>query len=298
MKDSIQKYFQVGTIQWMSHPTYNVLDSIHKIACDDFFSALEVTKFQDADMRAKAKKMLADAHLKVCYGAQPRLLGPKLNPNAIVESERQEAEATLLEAVDEAEYLGAKGIAFLAGRWEEANKEQAYQQLLKTTRAVCTYAATKGMNVEIEVFDFNVDKAALIGPAPYAAKFAADMRTTHNNFGLLVDLSHFPITFETSEFVLQACKPYITHLHIGNAVAKKGCEAYGDQHPRFGFPNGANDVPELVDFFRVLKAEGFFNAEKPMVLSFEVKPWGNEDPEIILTNTKRVINRAWALLED
>lgn len=52
--------------------------------------------------------------------------------------------------------------------------------------------AAKGMSVELEVFDFDMDKAALIGPAPYAARFAADMRTTHNNFGLLVDLSHFP----------------------------------------------------------------------------------------------------------
>ena len=35
------------------------------------------------------------------------------------------AEATLIEAVDEAEYLGAKGIAFLAGKWEEETKDQA-----------------------------------------------------------------------------------------------------------------------------------------------------------------------------
>ena len=298
MRDSIHKYFQIGTIQWMSHPTYDVLDSIRRIACDDYFDALEVCRFKDDEIRAKAKKMLATAHLKVCYGAQPRLLGPKLNPNDVNEEGRLQAEATLLEAVDEAEELGARGIAFLAGKWEEATKEQAYAQLLKTTRNLCTYAAGKGMMVELEVFDYDVDKSALIGPAPYAAKFAADMRTTHANFGLLVDLSHFPITFENSQFVFRTCRPYITHLHIGNAVAKKGCEAYGDQHPRFGFPNGTNDTPELLDFFRVAKAEGFFNAENPLVLSFEVKPWGDEDAEIILTNTKRVINRAWALLED
>ncbi|MPN58240.1 hypothetical protein SDC9_205943 [bioreactor metagenome] len=81
-------------------------------------------------------------------------------------------------------------------------------------------------------------------------------------------------------------------------MVKKGCEAYGDQHPRFGFPNSANDVPELLDFFRVLKAEGFFRPNDPFVLSFEVKPWGDESEELIMANTKRVINRAWALLED
>ena len=65
---------------------------------------------------------------------------------------------------------------------------------------------------------------------------------------------------------------------------------------RFGFPNSANDTPQLLDFFRVLKEEGFFCAEQPYVLSLEVKPWGDEDEDIILANTKRVIRRAWAML--
>ncbi len=298
MRDSIHKYFQIGTIQWMSHPTYDVIDSIYKLACDDFFDAIEITKFKDDETRDQAKKLLKQSHLKVCYGAQPRLLGPKLNPNDIDEEGRKKAEATLIEAIDEAEYLGAKGIAFLAGKWEKETKDLAYAQLLKTTRNVCDYAAKKGMIVELEVFDYDMDKAALIGPAPYAAKFAADMRMTNDNFGLMVDLSHFPTTYESSKFVIQTLRPYITHFHIGNAVVKEGCEAYGDQHPRFGFENSANDTNELLDFFSVLKEEGFFNAKNPYVLSFEVKPWGDEDPEIILANTKRVVKRAWALLED
>jgi sugar phosphate isomerase/epimerase len=298
MRDSIKKYFQIGTIQWMSHPGRDVLESIKAFASDDFFDALEITQFKDDETRKKAKRLLEQSHLKVCYGAQPRLLGPKLNPNDIDEEGRKKAEQTLIEAIDEAEYLGAGGIAFLAGKWSPETKEDAYNQLLKTTRAVCDYAAKKGMLVEMEVFDYDMDKAVLIGPAPYAAKFAADMRTTHNNFGLMVDLSHFPTTYETSKFVIQTLRPYITHFHVGNAVVKKGAEAYGDMHPRFGFPNGANDVAELLDFFRVLKQEDFFNPENPYVLSFEVKPWGDEDEDIILANTKRVIKRAWALLED
>lgn len=300
MKDPIQKYFQIGTIQWMSHPpvSYDLLESIKAIAVDEYFSAIEICRINDDETRQRVKKMLQQSHLKVCYGAQPRLLGPQLNPNAVDEKERLKAELTLMEAIDEAEYLGAKGIAFLAGKWTEETREQAYQQLLKTTRAICTYAASKDMMIELEVFDFDMDKSALIGPAPYAARFASDMRLTHNNFGLLVDLSHFPTTYETSKFVIQTLRPFITHLHIGNAVVKQGCEAYGDQHPRFGFPESANDTKQLVEFFTVLKEEGFFNKDNPYVLSLEVKPWGDEDGDIILANTKRVINRAWALVED
>ena len=300
MKDPIQKYFQIGTIQWMTHPpiSYNIVDSVKTIACDEYFSALEITEIKDNAERAKVKCMLEQSHLKVCYGAQPRLLGPKLNPNDTNEEGRKKAEKTLMEAVDEAEYMGAKGVAFLAGKWEEETKEQAYEQLLKTTRNLCNYAADKGMMIELEVFDYDMDKAALIGPAPYAARFAADMRMTNHNFGLLVDLSHFPTTYETSKFVVQTLRPFITHFHIGNAVVKKGCEAYGDQHPRFGYRDSANDVEELRDFFTVLKEEGFFQKENPYVLSLEVKPWGEEDGDIILANTKRVINRAWALVEE
>lgn len=298
MKDPIQKYFQVGTIQWMSFPFAEPMDSLKTILRDDFFGAIELKGYGSAEVNAEAKALLDQSHLKVCYGAQPRLLGPKLNPNDIDEAGRQAAEKTLLEAIDEAEYLGAKGIAFLSGKWDPATKDQAYQQLLKTTRNLCDYAGKKGMMIELEVFDFDMDKASLIGPAPYAAQFAADMRTSHNNFGLLVDLSHFPTTYETSQFAVRTMRPYITHFHIGNAVVDPAYDGYGDLHPRFGYPHSANDTPELLDFFRVLKEEGFFNAENPYVLSFEVLPRPGEDEAIVLANTKRVINRAWSLLAD
>lgn len=298
MKGSIHQYFRVGTIQWMSFPHTAPLESLRAIARDDFFDAVEVKGYGGEQANAEAKSLLAQSGLTVCYGAQPRLLGPGLNPNALDEPGRLAAEATLREAVDEAEYLGAGGIAFLAGKWAEETKEQAYRQLLKTTRSLCDYAAGKGMQVELEVFDYNMDKAALIGPAPLAARFAADMRTTHANFGLLVDLSHFPTTYETSRFVVRTLRPYITHFHFGNAVVKPGCDGYGDLHPRLGYPNGANGIPELLDYLRVLRQEGFFDPQNPYVLSMEVAPRPGEDEQVVLANTKRALRRAWALLED
>lgn len=296
MKESIHKFFKVGVIQWMSYPKREQMDSLKTICRDDFFDAIELKGYGGKNDEAKA--LLEQSHLKVCYGAQPHLLGPGLNPNAVIESDRLAAERVLLKAIDEAEHLGAKGIAFLAGKWSEETKSQQYEQLLKTTRSICTYAAKKNMFVELEVFDYDMDKAALIGPAPYAAKFAADVLTTNSNFGLLVDLSHFPTTYETSHFVIRTLREYITHFHFGNAVVKRGCEGYGDLHPRMGYPDSANDTPELLDYLRCLKQEGFFNAENPYVLSMEVSPRPGEDDEIVMANTKRVLNRAWALLED
>ena len=104
---------------------------------------MEVCKCPDDASREVCSNLLKQSHLKVCCGAQPRLLGPKLNPNDLDEEGRAKAEATLIEAVDEAEQLGAKGIAFLSSKWKKETQEESYQQLLKTTCAVCDYAKTK-----------------------------------------------------------------------------------------------------------------------------------------------------------
>ncbi len=305
MRDSIHKYFNVGLISFMAYPQTirgdnpDTADFIRKVAVDEYFDAIEVSWIKDPEVRKKSAEILKTSHLRVCYGAQPRLLTTGLNSCDADEEGRKKAEATLIEAIDEAEELGAGGIAFLAGKWAEETKDLQFQQLLKTTRNLCDYAAKKNMIVELEVFDYDIAKASLIGPAPYAAEFAAEMRKTHSNFGLMIDLSHIPMTYETPEFVVRTLRPYITHFHIGNTVCTDNAvEGYGDEHQRFGFPGGSNDTPQVLDFLRVLKNEGFFNAENPYVLSFEVKPWKDEDGDIVVANAKRVLNRAWALLED
>ena len=305
MKESIHKYFKVRLISFMAYPSTlrgedpNVVDLLRKIAVDDYFDAIEVNWIKNDRLRSEAAKLLDASHLTVCYGAQPRLLTTGLNANDVNEEMRAKAEATLIEAIDEAEQLGAKGIAFLSGKWDAATKDLAYEQLLKTTRNLCAYAKTKGMMVELEVFDFDIAKKSLIGPAPYAAKFAADVRSTCDNFGLLIDLSHIPMCYESNEFVVATLRPYLTHFHIGNTVCEDpSAEGYGDEHQRFGFPKGSNDTAQLLDFLRVLKNEGFMNPDNPYVLSFEVKPWKDEDPDVVVANAKRVLNRAWALLED
>ena len=151
------------------------------------------------------------------------------------------------------------------------------------------------MRVTMEVFDYDVDKKSLIGPAPLAARFAAEVRAKHPHFGLMVDLSHIPLLHETNEESILPVKEFITHAHIGNCVMKdSSMNAYGDVHPRFGFPNGENDVDEVVAFLRVLLQIGYLNEKDPPILSFEVKPFGDEDPELVIANAKRTLNLAWA----
>jgi|BioPla2DNA2_1021312.scaffolds.fasta_scaffold01191_4 sugar phosphate isomerase/epimerase len=303
MNESMYKYMKVGTIHFMSYPETMkgdgpILETLEKIAKDPYFNAIEVTWIKDAQTRKAAKKLFETSHLTVAYGSQPRLLTTGLNINSLDENERQKALATLKEGIDEAYEIGATGFAFLSGKYEEATKEDSFNALVKSTKEMCKYAKQKGnMPIVLEIFDYDVDKKSIIGPVSLAKRFAESIREEYDNFGLLVDLSHLPLLRETAEESILPIKDYIVHAHIGNAVSKDpSFEAYGDAHPRFGFPNSDNDVPQLVEFLRVLLDIGFLNTENPPIVSFEVKPWGDEDPDVIIANSKRVLNEAWAKL--
>jgi hypothetical protein len=97
------------------------------------------------------------------------------------------------------------------------------------------------MSVLLEVFDSDIDKKSLMGPAALARKFASEISGEFDTFG-----------------------------------------------------RSENDVPELAAYLRVLMDIGFLNKKNPPIVSFEVKPFGDEDPEAVIANSKRTLTQAWS----
>ena len=301
MNEPLCKYMKVGLVHFMAYPATikgegPILETIKRLATDEYFTAIEITTIKDPKERLAVKKMLETSHMTIAYGAQPRLLTTGLNINDLNEEGRQKALVNLKEGIDEAYEIGVSGFGFLSGKYQEATKEQSFEALVNSTNEICAYAKSKGhMKVALEVFDYDVDKKSLIGPAPLALRYAQEIRKQHDHFGLMVDLSHIPLIHETIEESLLPVKDYITHAHIGNCVVQSpDLPAYGDVHPRFGFPGGENDVKEVVHYLRVLLDIGYLNTENPPIVSFEIKPFGDEDAEIVIANAKRTLNEAWA----
>lgn len=301
MNESMYNYMKVGLIHFMAYPETMkgegpIAESIRKIACDAYFNAIEISWIRDAKAKEEVKKILGASHLTVAYGGQPRLLTTGLNINDTNEEGRLKALATLKEGIDEAGEMGAVGFAFLSGQYEESRKEEAYQALIRSTKELCAYAKSKG-NIKVvhEIFDYDIDKKSLVGPAELAKRYAAEIRKEYDNFGLMVDLSHLPLIRETAAAAILPVKDYLVHAHIGNCVVKSpDLPAYGDMHPRFGFPGGENDVDEVAEFLQVLLQIGFLNEKNPPLVSFEVKPFGDEDPEVVIANAKRTLTMAWS----
>ncbi len=296
---SMKEFMDVGIVHFMAYPTTirgegPIFETVKKIAVDDYFDAIEITWIKDDAERKRVAELVKTAKLEVRYGAQPRLLTTGLNPNHIDEAERVKAEQTLLEAIDEAEELGCPGIAFLSGKYEESTKDQAFDSLVKTTNNLCAYAAEKGMNVVLEIFDYDIDKKSLIGPTSLAKKFADTVKASHSNFGLMVDLSHIPMYHESLTESLDPIKDDIVHIHIGNTViSDESHKGYGDQHIYFGYENSENDVEEVRAFLQHCIDIGLIAPDNRKIVSFEVKPLGDEDADAVVANAKRTLNKAW-----
>jgi sugar phosphate isomerase/epimerase len=302
MQESMYKYMKLGIVHFMAFPSVlrgegPIAESVTKIAEDDFFTAIELTWIKDPVEKKKTKAILEASALAVAYAAQPAVLTTPLNPNSLDDAERQKAVNTLKQEIDSAYDMNAVGIAYLSGKDPgDAQRKDATAALVATTQELCDYAKSKGdLKIVLETFDRTIDKKSLIGPSDEAAAFAEAVNRA--NFGLMVDLSHLPIQFESAKEALTNVKDYLVHAHVGNCIMKDSSHpGYGDMHPRFGIKGGENDVEELTEFLVTLFDIGYLREGKQPFVSFEVKPLAGETSELVIANAKRTMREAWLRL--
>jgi sugar phosphate isomerase/epimerase len=303
VNSELHSEMKVGIVHFMAYPQAargeQVVETIGKIVNDDFFGAIEVTAINDATVRAEAAQLLEASGLVVGYGGQPIELNEKLDINSLDESRRIASVSRLKLAIDEARELHASRFAVLSGPFPgEAKHADATKALIKSLDEICGYAQTGGsMPVVLEVFDRTIDKKSLIGPTSEAVALSAEVRKSHPDFGLMIDLSHLPLQFETPKESLGLAAGHVVHAHIGNCVIKeRGNPLYGDLHPRFAIAGGQNGVAEVVEFLRELLAIGYIGDGKQNVVAFEVKPYGAETSDAVVAQAKRTLLEAWALV--
>ncbi len=293
---------RLGLVHFMAYPQVMkgdgpVLETLAAILADPDFEVVEVTQINDAQSRRSARKMLADANVTACFGAQPVLLGQKLNLNALSVLDRRRAIDAVKVCMDQAVELGCTGLAVLAGAWTESDAQAIEALLIESLIELSQIAAGAKLDLTLEIFDSTVDKKAYVGPAAVAQRVGDAVRERCANFGLMPDLSHLPLLFETPRQALPPIAHLITHAHIGNAViADPAHPRYGDQHPPFCVSGGANGPCELAEYLSVLQQVGYLCPDRRPIISLEVKPAADEDIALVLAGCKRVLRQATAIL--
>lgn len=304
MRASIYEFMKVGIVHFKAFPevvngTGPVVETLERIAEDDFFTAVEVGWIKDVQQRTRAAQLLKIAHLEVCYACQPAIFSQKLNLNSLDPDQRKRAIKQVFNCLKEAFDLGASAVRIPAGKDPGPEKrEEAKKLLVDSLTQICEYA--RGMGdpaITLKIFDRDIDKESLIGHFRDAFDIAEQLRASYPKFGLLADLSHFPLLREKPEEALPLVKDYLMAFHIGNCVMNdRRHPLYGDLQPRFGVEDGEIDTRDVSAYFRLLADMGLIGPEKRPVLSAEVRPLlPGETSALILANAKRVIKEAWAL---
>ena len=303
IENTIHTYMRVGTVFEVSFPDCQrteayYLKCLERIAGDPFYEAVEVTAVSDIRLREKVKGILMDSGMTVAYCAQPVILKNKLNLNSFDKKERSRAVRRMKECIDEACELGAESLSFLAGPCKKGLESETLLYLEESISEMCSYAQDRRrkLQIEIEVFDYDIDKRSLIGPSRRAAELAENLREKHDNFWILPDLSHIPQQHETIEEALAHVLPYMRRTHIGNCVLEEGSPVYGDCHPPFSYPGSSIGKKELSTYLSILADKGFLSdLERPMV-SFEIKPLSDNDIESVLGENKKILTEAFEML--
>jgi sugar phosphate isomerase/epimerase len=303
MEAPMKAYLRPGIVAFKAYPiedgTGPVVESLAKLCEDTFFSAVEVGWIKDPQVRDQARRVLEQSHVEVCYATQPAMFSQKLSLNAFDPEARRRAVNQVKNCLREAEQLGARWVRLAAGKDPgPERREEAKKLLVDSLLEVCAFAQEHGdPGLTLKIFDRYVDKESLVGLHADALDVVREVRPSFPNFGLLYDLSHAPLNREEVEEVLPALRPYLVHVHVGNAYLKDPRSvAWGDMQPRFGLVGGEVDVSLVARFFRVLLDLGFFNPKDRPICSAEVRPLlAGERSELVVANAKRVLEEAWLL---
>lgn len=309
MTGAMHEYVALGLLHFMAYPVGNgegpILETLARVLADTDFELVEVAWMRDPGVRSEARAMLATAGVAVKYGAHPRLLTQGLDLNSLDGDARARAVREVHAGIDEALELGCTDVSFPSGRYPGADQEAAaLDALVRSLDELCLRAEADGVTLALEVFDRAVDKRLLVGPAAVAATVADRVRERHPGFGLIVDLSHTPLLGESPLEALGPVREHLVHAHVGNCILDRDHSAYGDTHPRLGHPAGVNGADEVAAFLAALFQVGYLGGggrptghdRRRATLSFEVKPVGDERPELVVAASKRVLAEAWRRL--
>lgn len=282
-----------------------MLETLQTIVDDETFGAVEIAPIPDPALRGQVRALLQQAALQVVYLPILPIIFADLGIGSLDDARRQDALARLRELIDEAIEFDAP-LAMVTGPRDPGPtlRGAVAERLAEDLRELCDYADqqahTQRLHLTFEHFDREVEKKRMIGPTVEAVALAEAVGRT--NFGLTVDLSHLSLLGETSAEAIRVAAPHLIHAHIANCVVDNpAIPFYGDFHPRFGHPEGRNDVPEVVEFLRALQEADYFTQARERlnttpILSMESRPnqVDHESSATILANGKRTFLRAWA----
>jgi sugar phosphate isomerase/epimerase len=282
-----------------------MLETLGHVLMDPIWEIVAIRPPNDLSLREAMVAMLSQAHVQTAFVATMPMMAQDIRLSALDEPTRLAAVESTKKLVDEAYFFHCPTMMIASDKDPGPGlRDKARAALTRSIIELCRYARSKASNytlkLVIENFDRDIEKKFLIGPTHEAVEIANEVCRETPNFGICLDTSHLTLLGETLAQAYQMAKPHVVEVHLANCTFRNPHDPlYGDNHPRFGYPGGEYDAPQVAACLRELFGVGYLDAKgersKPPVI-FEVKPAPGESSDMVLAGTKRVFMEAWAIL--
>ena len=145
--------------------------------------------------------------------------------------------------------------------------------------------------VILEPLDRGAHKNGLIGPVREAAAIAAELETEHKNFSLCWDTAHAVLCGDTLYSSLYEILPWMSQIHLSNAVIDPRDPLFGDFHMEIGRP-GFLDISKIKEIIRMMNEgistdvrKGYADTivfAEPRIVTVEVRTPKDYDPWVMM----------------
>ena len=276
----MQSTFQLGINHHLLFPDGMTDPVTHEATLRDLlawpeFRVIDLYCAGDAAQRKRESALVRASGKLPVYNSPLLYTIPGCDPNATDAATIALTRQTVLPHLDAAAACGSALINIASGRNPEPrDRQRAWAGWLDFLAWFGGEAAARGLRVVIEPFDQSIGKNLLIGPTVDAVRSVEEMRRRQvASVGLMVDMAHVAILNETFAHAISLSRPYLWHVHLGNAVIRHPSHPwYGDFHPPLEIPEGEHDRTHLGAFLRELKTAGYFEGGKA-TLTLEMRPY-------------------------
>ncbi len=237
-------------------------------------------------------KILLDSGKIINYNIGDRF-GEKIAlPASKDKCEQDRAYDLMMREISYALKVNSKKIIFGSGP-DDPNDRQGAISRFKELILRVSKNLPKNVELSFEPTDRDIDKFFLFGPLSETVDFIKDLKNNGVNVGLLLDMCHVPLMYETLDSALEKGKEVLNHVHLGNCLLKdKSSPFYGDKHIPWSYPLSEYTEKDAVNFIKSLKDIDYLKDDA--TISFEMRPYDELSAEESLNRFVEVFKSAIA----
>ena len=221
-------------------------------------------------------KILIDSGKIINYNIGDRFGEEIALPSSKNENDRQRAYSLMMREIEYALKVNSKKIIFGSGPDDPNDRKSAINRFKELILRVASQLP-KDVQLSFEPTDRDIDKHFLFGPLDETVDFIKSLKSEGANIGLLIDMCHVPLMYETLDSALEKGKEILNHVHLGNCLLKeKNSPFYGDKHIPWNFPESEYTEENAIYFIKKLNDIGYLLPNA--TVSFEMRPYDGVSP--------------------